>query len=161
MRSLFVFGFLTWIAATASSLTDEKADKILNTFMNVTSQVAAGYETVKQKSIDGYEEIQKYQKFSQQQYLSIQQPSPVLAQLVTESSCVHRAQLMTQLQNEYGETVSLVGKNTDGRVVEVMHSNNGTFSIVSTDTNGMACLLASGQTGSNDFSGSLAMLTQM
>lgn len=160
MRSFFIVGLLTWVAATTSSLTDDKANKILNTVTNVTSHVAAGYETVKQKSLDGYEEIQKYQIIQKDSFV-VPQSSPVLAQLVTESSCVHRAQLMTQLQNEYGEIVSLVGKNTDGRVVEVMHSNNGTFSIVSTDTNGMACLLASGQTGSNGFSESLAMLTQM
>ena len=62
-----------------------------------------------------------------------------------QSRCAPHADMLSVLAKQYGETpqaIGLIGGNT---VLEVLSSKAGSFTILVTQANGMACIVAAGQ----------------
>lgn len=60
--------------------------------------------------------------------------------------CADRSKVIARLAERYGETLQSLGLNDDSSVLEVYASEDtGTWTILITRTDGMACLIASGQ----------------
>lgn len=68
-------------------------------------------------------------------------PFPVLAQAV----CGERGEVAGKLKEKYKEAPVSMGLSNSGSVVEVFASKTGTFTIVMTHPNGIACLMAAGE----------------
>ena len=68
-------------------------------------------------------------------------PGPALAQV----TCVPRKQLIKNLAENHQETPTALGLTTRGLVVEVLTSPSGTWTIIMTHPNGVACMMAVGQ----------------
>lgn len=63
-----------------------------------------------------------------------------------QTPCAPRDQVIAQLEDEYGETRRGVGLQNRGAVVEVYASDaTGTWSILVTRPDGVACLVAAGE----------------
>jgi hypothetical protein len=61
-------------------------------------------------------------------------------------ACADRDQLITRLEERYGETLQSVGLQHNNEVLEVYASDStGTWTILVTHPDGNACLVASGQ----------------
>jgi hypothetical protein len=61
-------------------------------------------------------------------------------------ACAQRAKVIERLAEKYGETLQSMGLNQDSGVLEVYASSDtGTWTILVTRPDGMACLLAAGQ----------------
>lgn len=62
------------------------------------------------------------------------------------ANCAKRAEIVNRLGTTYGETRQSVGLGQNNAVVEVFASDTtGTWTIIVTMPNGMACLVASGE----------------
>lgn len=147
MKFLLVIGVLFWIGAISSSVTDETANKILDGLTDSVSRVADKYHSLQEDSLKRTQSYTKSVEVPQQLANSIlDQPSQngKMPNLITQSSCVIRTHLLSQLENNYQEYPLFSGRDTQGRLIEILRSSNGTFSIISTDDVGNACLLASG-----------------
>lgn len=60
-------------------------------------------------------------------------------------SCAARAQMVERLQQAYEEDLAGGGLHSDSAVVELWASaETGTFTVISTDTNGLSCIIATG-----------------
>jgi hypothetical protein len=59
--------------------------------------------------------------------------------------CGKRAEFVTRLDATYKETTSGIGLINNGTVIEVLTSREGSWTILMTKTNGMSCVVASGQ----------------
>ena len=59
--------------------------------------------------------------------------------------CGKRADFITRLDTTYKETTSGVGLVNNGMVLEVLTSKKGSWTILLTRTNGMSCVVASGE----------------
>jgi hypothetical protein len=59
--------------------------------------------------------------------------------------CAPHADMLALLARHYGEVPQAVGLINQNRVVEVLSSRQGTFTILVTQPNGMTCILAAGQ----------------
>jgi len=68
--------------------------------------------------------------------------TPALAQ--GQAPCKERAQVLQELQARFSEKPSAAGLLNANSVVEVLTSGDGTWTILVTHTNGMSCLVASG-----------------
>lgn len=61
-------------------------------------------------------------------------------------NCAPRAMVVERLADKYGESRQSIGIGAQGAVVEVFASQDtGSWTITVTSTNGMTCLVASGQ----------------
>ncbi|MDP6343562.1 MAG: hypothetical protein QF578_19195 [Alphaproteobacteria bacterium] len=67
--------------------------------------------------------------------------APVAAQAV----CGERDRLLAHLRKTHGERPIAMGLTARGRMVEVLASDGGGWSIIVTDPNGGACLMATGE----------------
>ncbi|SNR46755.1 hypothetical protein [Puniceibacterium sediminis] len=75
--------------------------------------------------------------------LALNVAGPALAQ---GNNCAPREKVVDRLASKYGETRQSIGLGTDNAVVEVFASDDtGTWTITVTRTDGMTCLVASGQ----------------
>ena len=61
------------------------------------------------------------------------------------SQCAPRAAVVAQLAERYGETPRGIGMAGDSAVIEIFVSDSASWTITATLTNGLSCLLASGQ----------------
>ena len=59
--------------------------------------------------------------------------------------CGKRAEFVTRLDATYKETTSGIGLINNGAVIEVLTSMKGSWTILMTKTDGMSCVVASGQ----------------
>jgi hypothetical protein len=59
--------------------------------------------------------------------------------------CGKRAEFVTRLDATYKETTSGIGLINNGTVIEVLTSSEGSWTILMTKTDGMSCVVASGQ----------------
>jgi hypothetical protein len=59
--------------------------------------------------------------------------------------CGKRAEFVTRLDTTYKETTSGVGLINNGMVIEVLTSSKGSWTILMTKTNGVSCVVASGE----------------
>jgi len=62
------------------------------------------------------------------------------------ANCAARGQIVDRLEQGYGETRQSIGLGQDNSLVEIFASaETGTWSILVTMTNGLSCLVASGE----------------
>ena len=66
---------------------------------------------------------------------------PVMAQVV----CSERGKFLERLAKDYEEAPVAMGLAANGSVLEVLASNNGSWTIIVTDPAGKSCVLASGE----------------
>ena len=71
--------------------------------------------------------------------------TPAVAQQQQRSSCGDRSDLLTQLKDKYKETPTGIGMTGQGSVVELMTSENGSWTLVISFPNGRSCLMATGE----------------
>lgn len=64
-------------------------------------------------------------------------------------ACGVRDDIVGQLGRQYGEGRVAVGLESRGRVIEVLASDRGTWSIIVTMPNGTSCLIAAGKSWRN------------
>ena len=70
-------------------------------------------------------------------------PSTTFAQ--TDANCAPRQVVVERLEHRFAETVQMIGLGGGNRLLELYASpDTGTWSIVITTTEGVACLVASG-----------------
>ncbi len=61
-----------------------------------------------------------------------------------QTVCGERSEFVNKLDNGYSEKPVSLGLASNGAMIEVFASDNGTFSIVVTQPNGTSCLVAAG-----------------
>jgi hypothetical protein len=61
------------------------------------------------------------------------------------AACGDRGHIAEKLDNGYSEKPVAMGLSTDGAVVEVFASNDGSFTIIVTRPNGLSCILVTGE----------------
>ena len=71
---------------------------------------------------------------------------PAIAQQVP---CAEREATLRKLAKNYGENQVALGLTSDGNVLEVLASDNGTWTIIVTTPQGRSCGVASGEAWSN------------
>jgi hypothetical protein len=65
---------------------------------------------------------------------------------ITETQiCGPREDVVSQLGMQFAETQKAIGLLGDDAVMEVFVSDHGSWTILTTDVNGMSCLLAAGE----------------
>ena len=60
------------------------------------------------------------------------------------AQCRQHEQMVAELKREYNETVSSLGLNSKGVVIEILVSPTGTFTIILTRPTGLSCVIAEG-----------------
>ena len=65
------------------------------------------------------------------------------------SVCGERDKFLSHLGKNHKETPSAMGVTASGRVIEVLTSSDGTWTIIMTHPNGMTCMVAAGQAWEN------------
>jgi hypothetical protein len=66
-------------------------------------------------------------------------------------ACADREQVVARLAEQYGETLQSVGMNNDNAVLEIYASEDtGTWTILVTRPDGVACLIAAGEMWEGD-----------
>jgi hypothetical protein len=69
-----------------------------------------------------------------------------MAEAQTQTPCADRAQVVSRLEERYGETLQSMGLNQNNTVLEVYASEEtGTWTILVSRADGTACLIAAGQ----------------
>jgi hypothetical protein len=70
-------------------------------------------------------------------------PAPAAAQ---QSACAPRDKMIGDLAQKYSESPTALGLSSDGSLVEVLTSDDGTtWTIIISMPNGMSCLVAAGE----------------
>lgn len=59
--------------------------------------------------------------------------------------CTDRLEVVSQLSSQYAETPKAMGIANNGGVVEVLTSENGTWTIILTMPNNTTCMIAAGE----------------
>jgi hypothetical protein len=72
-------------------------------------------------------------------------PAPTLAQAAPAAVCGERAKFLAHLGRSHGEAPSAMGVTATGRVLEVLTSASGTWTIIITHPNGITCMVTAGQ----------------
>jgi hypothetical protein len=62
-----------------------------------------------------------------------------------ENVCGKRDDIVSRLENGYQEFNSAMGMSTNGGLVELYTSENGTWTLMLTQADGVSCLIAAGQ----------------
>ncbi|WP_265517799.1 hypothetical protein [Nitratireductor luteus] len=70
--------------------------------------------------------------------------------------CAPRDALVGQLENQFDERQKAMGLLGQKAVMEVFISRHGTWTILTTDTNGNSCILAAGESWDDSFGTMLA-----
>jgi len=69
-----------------------------------------------------------------------------LAPTDAQTACADRTQVVSRLEERYGETLQSMGLNQNNTVVEVYASEEtGTWTILVTSSRGWSCLMAAGE----------------
>ena len=61
-----------------------------------------------------------------------------------QAACAERNDLLTQLKDKYQEDPAAFGMTGNGAVVELMTSDNGSWTLMISFPNGRSCLMATG-----------------
>lgn len=75
--------------------------------------------------------------------------SPSLSANAQGILCGTRTDIAAGLQTKFSETPVSIGLATNGSVIEVFASANGSFTVMMTAPNGRSCLIAAGQNWEN------------
>jgi hypothetical protein len=70
--------------------------------------------------------------------------APGLAEAQNRALCGKRTSVVAGLEDKYSETPVSIGLATNGSIIEVFASKNGSFTIMITTPNGLTCLIAAG-----------------
>lgn len=62
-----------------------------------------------------------------------------------QSICGERAKFLAKLAHDYKEAPTATGITADGRMLEVLTSEAGTWTMIITNTNGLTCMVTAGQ----------------
>lgn len=62
-----------------------------------------------------------------------------------ENVCGKRDEIVSRLENGYQEFNSAMGMSTNGGLVELFTSKNGTWTLMLTQPDGISCLIAAGE----------------
>ncbi len=65
--------------------------------------------------------------------------------VAAQQACNLRPQVLEHLEGRFQEAPSAIGLTSDGKVVEVLTSAKGSWTIIVTAPDGVSCLLAAGQ----------------
>ena len=68
-----------------------------------------------------------------------------LASASAEVPCAERGEIVKKLSDEYKEKAQAVGVINPDAVVEIFVSENGTWTILATGTDGKSCVLSAGE----------------
>ncbi len=68
-----------------------------------------------------------------------------LGPALAEVPCAERGEIVKKLSDEYKEKAQAVGVINPNAVVEVFVSENGTWTIIATGTDGKSCVLSAGE----------------
>lgn len=71
-------------------------------------------------------------------------PAQAQTQAQAQSMCGNRADVINGLEKSHSEQPVSMGLTNNGSVVEVLASDDGSFTIITTHPNGMSCLMAAG-----------------
>jgi len=66
------------------------------------------------------------------------------AQAQPKRTCQTRDKVLSALGDKYNETPSSMGLASNGSIVEILVSTEGTWTIIATMPNGLSCLVAAG-----------------
>jgi len=69
----------------------------------------------------------------------------VSAPAVAQTACGERGVIADRLAQKFGESPTSIGLATNGSVIEVFASKDGTFTILVTSPDGKTCLVAAGE----------------
>lgn len=64
---------------------------------------------------------------------------------IAQSLCADRSSIVDQLARDHREEPTALGLTPNGRVLEVLTSDDGTWTIIVSDPHGRTCLLAAGE----------------
>jgi len=67
----------------------------------------------------------------------------------TQAVCGERSEFVFKLQNGYAEKPVSLGLSSNGSMIEVFASDNGTFSVLVTRPGGTSCIVAAGENWQN------------
>jgi len=70
--------------------------------------------------------------------------APSLSQAQNQALCGKRSSVVAGLENKYSETPVSIGLATNGAVIEIFASQQGSFTIMITTPSGHSCLIAAG-----------------
>lgn len=66
-------------------------------------------------------------------------------QVSAQTICSERDNFIKHLSKNHKEAPSLMGLSSNGSVVEVLTANNGSWTIIVTNPEGVACVVAAGE----------------
>jgi hypothetical protein len=69
---------------------------------------------------------------------------PAAAQMPPQNACGDRGDMLVQLKDKYQEDPAGFGLTGNGAVVELMTSENGSWTLMLSFPNGRSCLMATG-----------------
>ncbi len=72
-------------------------------------------------------------------------PNLAQAQVSPAAVCGERGKFLAHLGRSHGEAPSAMGVTATGRVLEVLTSAKGTWTIIVTHPNGISCMVTAGQ----------------
>jgi hypothetical protein len=64
---------------------------------------------------------------------------------VAQITCAPRSVIVSELAEKYKEKQTAMGLETNGRLIEVFVSNNGSFTILVSYPNNLSCIATSGE----------------
>jgi hypothetical protein len=70
-------------------------------------------------------------------------------QVMGGAVCGERSNFLSHLGKNHQEAPSAMGVTASGRVIEVLTSSDGTWTIIMTHPNGMTCMVAAGKAWEN------------
>ncbi|MDA1100825.1 MAG: hypothetical protein O2967_17775 [Proteobacteria bacterium] len=76
-------------------------------------------------------------------------PAAALSQIPAAAVCGDRSRFLSHLAQTHKETPSAMGVTDSGRVLEVLTSKDGTWTIIVTHPNGITCMVTAGQAWEN------------
>ncbi len=71
--------------------------------------------------------------------------APAAAQQQQQTPCSQRTNFIDHLQGKFAEAPIAMGLVSNGSVLEVLASNNGSWTIIVTAPNGLSCAVATGE----------------
>jgi len=68
----------------------------------------------------------------------------LVSDAAAQSICVDRGVALRQLEQRYGEQPTALGLTASGNVVELLTSETGSWTLITTDHHGKTCVISSG-----------------
>lgn len=72
-------------------------------------------------------------------------PAAQSADMLTAAMCGNRDDMVAELKQQYHEDPMAVGQVDDQAVIEILASENGSWTILATGTDGVSCIVSAGE----------------